>query len=189
MLLKIINTSLATSTVPESFKQASFTPLLKKPAHDRNVLKNYRPVSNLPFISKILETVVSRFLSEHRTGNNLNMTLQSAYRQHHSTETAWLKEVHNDVLRALDRRVCVFLVLLDLSAAFDTVDHGHLQALLEQQFGMSDSALQWLSSYLSDTRQSVTIKGIGSEMRILKYGVPQGPVLFQGLSIPSGIID
>ena len=135
-LLKIINTSLATSTVPKSFKQASISPLLKKPSLDRNVLKNYRPVSNLPFLSKILEKVVSKTVSSHRANNSLNVPLQSAYRQHHSTETALLK-VHNDVLRALDRLECVFLVLLDLSAAFDTVDHSRLKARLEQKFGVS----------------------------------------------------
>ena len=111
------------------FKQASITPLLKKTSLDRNVMKNYRPVSNLPFLSKILEKVMSRVLSEHRARNNLDIPLQSAYRQHHSTETALLK-VHNDVLRALDRRECVFLVLLDLSAAFDTIDHHQLKSRL-----------------------------------------------------------
>ena len=79
-LLKIINTSLATSTVPKSFKQASISPLLKKPSLDRNVLKNYRPVSNLPLLSKILEKVVSKTLSSHRANNSLNVPLQSAYR-------------------------------------------------------------------------------------------------------------
>ena len=176
VLLKIINSSLATSTVPEVFKQASITPLLKKPSLDRNVLKNYRPVSNLPFLSKILEKVVSNALSEHRSKNSLDIPLQSAYRQHHSTETALLK-VHNDVLRALDRKECVFLVLLDLSAAFDTVDHGQLKVCLEQQFGVSHAALQWLDSYLSERQQAVTVNGTGSETRTLKYGVPQGSVL------------
>ena len=139
-------------------------------------MKNYRPVSNLPFLSKILEKVVSRVLSEHRARNNLDIPLQSAYRQHHSTETVLLK-VHNDVLRALDRRECVFLVLLDLSAAFDTVDHRQLKSRLEQQFGVSHSALLWLDSYLSNRQQAVTIRGIGSKKRTLKYGVPQGSVL------------
>ena len=175
-LLKIINTSLVTSTVPKSFKQASILALLKKPSLDRNVLKNYRPVSNLPFLSKILEKVVSKTLSSHRPNNSLNVPLQSAYRQHHSTETALLK-VHNDVLRALDRKECVFLVLLDLSAVFDTVDHSLLKARLEQKFGVSDSALRWLESYMSERQQAVTIKGIGSEKRTLEYGVPQGSVL------------
>ena len=176
VLLKIVNTSLASSSVPDLFKQASITPLLKKPSLDRNVMKNYRPVSNLPFLSKILEKVVSRVLSEHRARNNLDIPLQSAYRQHHSTETALLK-VHNDVLRALDRRECVFLVLLDLSAAFDTVDHCQLKSRLEQQFGVSHSVLLWLDSYLSNRKQAVTVRGIGSEKRTLKYGVPQGSVL------------
>ena len=80
-----------TSTVPKSFKQASITPLLKKTSLDRNVLKNYCPVSNLPFLSKILEKVVSKTLSSHRANNSLNVPLQSAYRQHHSTD-GWMDE-------------------------------------------------------------------------------------------------
>ena len=106
----------------------------------------------------------------------MNVPLQSAYRQHHSTETTLLK-VHNDVLRALYKKECVLLVLLDLSAAFDTVDHSRLKALLEQIFGVSESALRWLESYMSERQQAVTIKGIGSEKRTLEYGVPQGSVL------------
>ena len=71
----------------------------------------------------------------------------------------------------------MFLVLLDLSAAFDTLDHSRLKARLERKFGVSDSALRWLESYISERQQAVTIKGIGSEKRTLAYGVPQGSVL------------
>ena len=130
------------------------------------MLKNYRPVSNLPFLSKILEKVVSRVLSEHRTKHLLDIPLQSVYLQHHSTKTSLLN-VHNDIFRALDRKECVFLVLLDLSAAFDTIDHGHLKARLEQQFGVSHSALIWRNSYLRDRQQTVTVRGIRSETRTL----------------------
>ena len=97
-------------------------------------------------------------------------------------------KVHNDKLRALDRKECVFLVLLDISAAFNTVEHGHLKARLEQQFGVSHSALLWLDSYLSDRQQAATVRGIGSETRTLKYGVPQGsvvgPELFKDYASP-----
>ena len=88
--------------------------------------KNYRPVSNLPFLSTILEKVVPKSLIVHKTENNLEVPLQSVYRENHSTETALLK-VHNDVLRAIDDGEYVFLVFLDLSAAFDTIDHAKLQ--------------------------------------------------------------
>ena len=121
--------------VPAPFKKASITPLLKKPTLDKNEKKNYRPVSNLPFASKILEEVVSKSLLSHRASNHLNVMYQSAYRQHHSTETALLK-VHNDVLQALDKGECVFLVLLDLSAAFDTINHEILEKHLTPELGI-----------------------------------------------------
>ena len=175
-LLKIINTSLASSTVPMSFKKALVTPLIKKPSLDRDVLKNYRPVSNLPFLSKILEKVIAKYLKVHKAINNLEVPLQSAYRQYHSTETALLK-VQNDILRSLDNGECVFLVLLDLSAAFDTVDHRTLQNCLERTFGISGEALAWLKSYMSDRQQSVSIRGTQSNEKLLRCGVPQGSVL------------
>ena len=120
--------------------------------------------------------MVSKTLNTHRTTNSLHVPLQSAYRQYHSTETALLK-VHNDALRALDRGDCVFLVLLDLSAAFDTVDHSVLKDRMEQMFGISDGVLRWLLSYLGTRHQAVMIRGVESENRILQYGVPQGSVL------------
>ena len=175
-LLQIINTSLASSTVPSSFKRAIVTPLIKKPGLDRDVLKNYRPVSNLPFLSKILEKVIAKYMSAHKNRHDLEIYLQLAYRQHHSTETALLK-VQNDILRSLDKGECVFLVLLDLSAAFDTVDHHTLQRCLKNTFGISGDGLKWLMSYMSDRQQSISIRGIESDNNLLKYGVPQGSVL------------
>lgn len=136
----IINTSLNTGVFPQSLKNALVTPLLKKSSLDCNLLKNYRPISNLAFISKVLEKVVSIQLRSYLVDNNLMEPFQSAYRQGHSTETA-LVRVHNDIICALGDRRAVLLVLLDLSAAFDTVEH---QCLLNtmQQLGIHENALQ-----------------------------------------------
>jgi hypothetical protein len=115
----IVNKSLSSGTVPSSFKQAVVRPLLKKPGLDKDVFKNYRPVSNLCFISKVLEKVVAQRLDAHLAANDLNDSLQSAYRHFHSTETALLK-VQSDIMEALDRGSMVVLIMIDLSAAFDT---------------------------------------------------------------------
>ena len=101
----------------------------------------------------------------NRANNNLNVPLQSAYRQNHCTETTLLK-VHNDFLLAMDQEYrYVFLILLDLSAAFDTVDHTSLQARLTQDLGIEGAALQWVESYITDRQQIVTIRGVGSKKR------------------------
>ena len=94
----------------------------KKNSLDQNVLKNYRSISNLPFLSKILEKVVLHKLLAHLQENNLCNPFQSAYRTGHSTETALLRVV-NDLLNAMDEDKTSVLLLLDLSAAFDTIDH------------------------------------------------------------------
>jgi hypothetical protein len=175
IITTIVNNSLLTGIVPDSFKEAPVTPLLKKSSLDCNISKNYRPVSNLSFISKILEKVVASQLNQHLTRNDLHEPFQSAYRKAHSTETALLK-VQNDVIRAVGERKIVLLVMLDLSAAFDTVDHECLLATLEH-LGVCAVALQWFRSYLSIRSQMVSIKGTLSESRNLSCGVPQGSVL------------
>ena len=175
-LTEIVNASLSSGIVPSSFKTAYVTPLLKKTTLDKEDIKNYRPVSNLCFLSKVLERVVASRLQAHMSEFKLFETMQSAYRPHHSTETALVK-VMNDLLLAVDRKQRVGLVLLDLSAAFDTVNHSILLRRLQQRVGVEGSALEWFRSYLSNRTQRVLVGGMASDEQALGTGVPQGSVL------------
>ncbi len=151
------------------------TPLLKKPTLDPENLKNFCPVSNLSFISKVIEKVVYSQITDHLTVHNLHEPFQSAYRKHYGTETALLR-VKNDILRAIDDKRGVFLVLLDLSAAFDTIDYDVLFHRL-QSIGVTGPALQWIRSYICHRTQTVNINGTLSSPISLSSGVPQGSVL------------
>jgi len=188
-----INASLEAGYVPDCHKSAIVTPLLKKDGLDVNIYKNYRPVSNLSFISKLLEKVVAEQLIKHMTENNLHDPLQSAYRPAHSVESALVK-VKGDIDRALGEGDGVLLLLLDLSAAFDTVDHSLLLDRLENQLGIKGIAKKWIESYLTSRTQSVVICGVKSKSMVLSTGVPQGsvlgPLLFLAYVLPLGsIID
>ena len=176
IITQIVNLSLTTSSVPQSFKVAVVRPLLKKPGLDKEILKNYRPVSNLPFLSKVLEKVVESRLENHLNSNALYDSVRSAYRAHHSTETALLR-VHHDIISALDNNCCAVLLMLDLSAAFDVIDHSLLGQRLQYSFGVSGQALDWLSSYLTDRTQRIAIGSVFSDEIKLTFGVPQGAVL------------
>ena len=175
-LLRMINASLLTGYVPQLFKVAVIKPLLKKPAFDPGSLANYRPISNLTFISKVLEKVVASQLCEFLHSNSLFEEFQSGFRAHHSTETALLK-VANDLLLASDSGLLSVLMLLDLSAAFDTIDHHILLRRLEELLGIRGTALAWLKSYLSDRFQFVHVNNESSVHTRVRYGVPQGSVL------------
>lgn len=172
----IINTSLSSGVFPENFKSAIVRPLLKKPNLDHNELRNYRPVSNLPFLSKLLERIVLEQLNEHLSLNVLMPDYQSAYRPHHSTETALLR-ITSDLLNATDDGEVSALVLLDLSAAFDTLDHRILINRLCYTFGIRDSSLRWFQSYLQNRFQTVVVDQHSAEPASLSCGVPQGSVL------------
>ena len=161
---------------PKTCKSAIVRPLLKKCELDSNLLKNYRPVSNLSFLSKLIEKSVCCQLNSYLHQNNLYAKCQSAYREGWITETALLK-VQNDVLRSLDKRDDVILTMLDLSAAFDTIDHDILLHRLRHRFGITGVALDWFGSYLKGRMQRVCIGSILSEALPLNYGVPQGSVL------------
>ena len=118
----MVTKSIATNTFPSCLKHAIITPLIKKPTLERETLNNYRPVSNLTYIEKLKEKVMVNRLNIHMTNANLHAPLQSAYRKHHSTETA-LAKIVNDLLLAVDNKQHSLLVILDLSAAFDSMDH------------------------------------------------------------------
>ena len=149
-ITNISNTSLTTGIVRRDLKTAVVKPLLKKPSLDKNLLKNHRPISNFPFLSKILEKAVLHKLLSHLQENNLSSPFQSAYRSGHSTEPVLVRIV-NDSLSALDNDNNSVLLLLDLSTAFDTIDHQILLSRLNSVFGIQSTALQWFQSYL--TRQ------------------------------------
>ena len=135
---------------------ACVRPLLKKTSLPKNEMKNYRPVSKLSFISKILEKIVANRLQAHIKNNHLSNPLQSAHRKHSSTESALLK-VHNDIIISRDKGEVTALTLLDLSAAFDTIDHATLTDRLPDWYGISGQAQIWFSSYLQNRHQSVKI--------------------------------
>jgi hypothetical protein len=172
----MVNRSLKECEVPDSFKIATIIPLLKKDNLDPDIFKHYRPISNLTFLSKILERVVADRLVKNNGSHPNSEILQSSYKKHHSTETALVK-IHNDLLLAMDSRKCVLLLLLDLSAAFDTVDHSILLTRLKKRFGITEEAHQWISSYFDNRKQSVLINGVTSKEHVLTCNVPQGSVL------------
>ena len=191
LIKEIVNMSLCSAHMPNDLKKAILTPIIKKLFLDPEVLNNFRPISNLTFISKIIEKIVASRLNDHMILNDLHDLMQSAYKKHHSTESA-LIYLFDDVLSALDLKRLIMLILQDLSAAFDTVDHDILLNRLEKRLGITGNALAWFRSYLSDRTQSVRINGTQSHEKPLRFGVPQGsvlgPALFSIYTLPLGDI-
>ena len=136
------------------------------------------------YFSLVTEKAVAAQLCDYLNGNEgLFEEFQSAYNCYHSTETARVR-VHNDILKAVES------LLLDLSAAFDTVDHTILVSRLTNRFGIMDHALNWFRSYLKLRKQFVSVNGIDSSLKDLQYGIPQGsvlgPLLFSLYTSPLG---
>ena len=150
----MINLSLKTGRLADEWKNSLVHPLLKKPGLEL-VNKNFRPISNIQFTSTLTEKAVAIQLQTHMLTNGLFPEMPSAYCEHHSTETALLK-VKNDILMNMDMGHVTLLVLLDLSAAFDTADHDILIHRLQSLLGPRGSALRWFRSYLRGRSQQVT---------------------------------
>ena len=151
---------------PDTFKIAHVTPLLKKPSLDRNELSNFRPVSGLNFVSKLIEKIVASQIKSHMQNLGISNNFQSAYKCGNSTETALLY-IQNDILSAQDRGKLTALSLLDLSAAFDTIDHDLLLSRLTEWFGIDGVVLQWVRSYLTCRSQCFKVNGVLSTPQLL----------------------
>ena len=191
----IINMSLLSGEFCQNLKLAHLKPLIKKTGLDL-ILKSFHPVSNLSYVSKLVERIAADQLAYHVAKNGLSEKFQSAYRALHSTETA-LTHVSNDILLNMDNWKSTCLVLLDLSAAFNTLDHETLLNHLQNRSRITGLVLKWIKSYLSDRFQAVVLKneeGVTAMSNVVKLsmGVPQGsvlgPLLFTLFTTPLGDI-
>ena len=147
-----------------------------KPELNSEILKNYMSVANLPFLSKVIEKAIAIQIHKHFSKTGIIDDFQSAYKADHSCEKA-LSRVFNDIASMIGKGNCNLLVLLDLSAAFDTIDHVILFGILKKYIGFDGNALKLIVSYFSDRTQRVQIDGILSEFASTVCGVPQGSVL------------
>ena len=188
ILTFIVNASMVSGEMPDELKISIIRPLLKKPSLDSQALSNYRPVANLSFLSKVIERAVLSQLQAHLDKSQFIDVYQSAYRKHHSTETA-LVRVNDDLLKALDCGDMGVLMLLDLSAAFDTIDHAILRRRLAE-VNIAGSALELIMSFTTCRTQFVAVNHVESNPVNVKYGVPQGsvlgPILFSLYMLPLG---
>lgn len=172
IITRIMNVSLRDGLFVPSWKTACVRPLLKK-AGLETIYSNYRPVSNLNFLSKVLEKLVLQQFNNHCAKFHLYPDYQSAYRQYFSCETALIKIV-DDILWNMEDRKVTALACIDLSAAFDTVDHGILLDVMQQNFGITDTALQWFATYLQPREFMVNVGEAYSSSKALTFSVPQG---------------
>ena len=175
-LLDLVNTSLKTGSI-DGVKLAYVAPLIKNLTDVDYLQKSsYRPISNLSFISKLVERVVAKRLNQHMTSNSLHVDSQHGYKAGHSTETLLVKFM-NDILVAIDKNRGIVVLLVDLSSAFDTVQHDILMKILRDSLYIRGTALKWFQSFLTGRTQAVVINGVESEWLSVSCGVPQGSVL------------
>lgn len=169
----LVNQSIMTSTFPSELKLAKILPLIKTPNNFN--IDNFRPISLLPSISKIIEKCVFLQIYEYFERYKLLYDSQYGYRKNHSTETACL-ELVDKLFQQLDEGKSPFCVFIDLSKAFDTIDHKILLTKLKY-YGLDNKAVNWFQSYLSGRKQYVEIEGHKSSVKDINTGVPQGSTL------------
>ena len=175
-MLKIVNKSLSSGKFPQSLKHATVIPLIKDKSGNAEDFKNYRPLYNTPLLAKIIEKCILSQLNIHLLENNLHTETQSGYKRYHSCETAMIKIVNDIQLEILQNKITVVL-MLDQSAAFDTVDIPILIKKLREDYSIRDDALKLISSYVSERTFSVVVNGEESDSVKMVYGVPQGSIL------------
>ena len=182
----LINCVLTSGVFPNILKTGVIRPLLK-PGLDKDVMNSYRPITNLPSLSKVIEKQVLEQLNEHLTKNNLWPKYQSAYRKGYSTETGLLYCSHK-IYSKIDSGKSLYVISLDFSAAFDTIDHQLLLTILEQKLGLTGTVKQLFESYLKSREVQVMVDGKFSDKVPVETGVPQGsvigPILFSLYLLP-----
>ena len=169
----VINESLKTGIFPDKLKIAKVIPVYKK--GEDNVFNNYRPISLLPSISKIFETVIYKQLYEHIQVHNILTDSQYGFRKSHSTEYTAI-ELVDRIMRALDKKKIPFNIYIDLSKAFDMIDHQTIFTKLSY-YGIQNLALNLLKNYLTNRKQYCDFKGTHSTLLPIRKGVPQGSIL------------
>lgn len=172
-LTHIFNCSLVTATYPKIWKKAIVRPIPK--INSPSAPSDFRPISILPALSKALEYIVHKQITDYLNSYNLINPFQSGFRSGHSTTTALLKIIE-DVREAMDNRRVTILTSLDFSKAFNSVDVDILLGKLRVLY-FSDSSIAWMESYLRDRLQSVSLNDRFSSWRIVETGIPQGSVL------------
>ena len=172
-LSHIINLSLRLGCVPDEMKTARVIPLYKKKS--KTDPGNYRPVSILTIVSKILERVTYNQIESYMKSENLFYSFQSGFRSSFSTDTC-LTHLTDQIRFQMDRGFYTGMVMIDLQKAFDTVDHDILLQKLKA-LGFDPLAIKWFESYLKGRNQKTEINGIFSDPRVVPCGVPQGSIL------------
>lgn len=173
-ILHVLNFSLSKCTFPSEWKRALVCPISKVTSPTSPA--DYRPISLLSVLSKAFERIIARQISAHLEANNLRDPYQSAFRPHHSTQSALIRII-DDARRGIDERKVTIIVLFDFSKAFDCIRFDLLLAKLSA-LNFSSTALRWFASYLSGRSQAVYDRdGNHSSWGALRSGVPQGSVL------------
>ena len=187
LITEIINTSLEFGIFASQWKVTLIKPLRKK-VELVLVASNYHPVSNLSFLSKVLKRCVVNQFTAHCDTTKLLPGYQSAYRINYSCETALIK-ITNDCLWAMENQMVTAVVVINLSVAFDMVDHEILLEVLNEKFGLQETALKWFDNYLRQRSCKASVHGEHSKEHQLPFSAPQvsmaGPVLYSAYATRS----
>ena len=170
----LINKCITHNNFPLSLKHSIITPIIKKTSLDYSIPNNYRPISNLSLLSKIFERIIATHIINHITANSLDNTMQSAYKPYYNTETLLLNLTHY-ISHNIKNNRFVILILLDLTAAFDTINHNIVFAKL-QSIGIHNTIIQ-LKSYLTGRTFNIKSDKLSTIFNCSQIGVPQGSVL------------
>ena len=177
----LFNKSLSSAVFPSSWKLANITPVFKNKG-SASIPQNYRPISLLSCLSKVLEKLVFSRIYEHLTINHLLSDKQSGYRPHHSTQLQLVHMTH-DLYKALDQRHDFTTVYLDITKYFDKIWHEGLLYKCQKEFYITGTLLSWIKSYLTNRQHRVKVGDALSSTKTINTGCPQGSILGPLLAI------